>query len=366
MQLGSSNLPSLSNHRAIRNKENKTNNAYVWDIRILIFTKTELTEGWVMRLIWSSIPSDFSENFPGAGEVDLKQVYRHTLGPILRWPLLQAFNSFLDEGDVTSIRKISRILLNQSAFSKKRALIRSSIWSMFWFSERKSWYDLLEVGRFDLLWEVDLIEENDAVCCLERFQGSWRSWSVKGSLALRTRRTRSASFEGLFFDRSTPICSTMSSVPRIPAVSTSLRGTPLMLTYSSITSRVVPSISVTMAFSSRRRLLRELDLPTFGRLDDSSRDPFTQDLTATGSLEEVGQEGFKFSGLFTDDFSGCFFDIIVLRIVDIDFDLGWGIEDLLACCWSDQTGEPSSCFTAMFIALSVLARIISHDGFGLG
>ena len=93
---------------------------------------------------------------------------------------------------------------------------------------------------------------------------SWRSWSVKGSLALRTRRTRSASLRA-FFERSTPICSTMSSVSRIPAVSTNLRGTPLMLTYSSMTSRVVPSISVTMAFSSRRRLLRRLDLPTFGR-----------------------------------------------------------------------------------------------------
>ena len=48
------------------------------NIRILLFTKTELTEELGDELIWSSIPSDFSENFPGAGEVDLKQVYRHT------------------------------------------------------------------------------------------------------------------------------------------------------------------------------------------------------------------------------------------------------------------------------------------------
>ena len=47
----------------------------------------------------------------------------------------------------------------------------------------------------------------------------------------------------------------------------------------------------------------------------ASEIPFTQDLTATGSLEEVGQ-GASFSGLFTDDFGGYFFDIIVLRIVD--------------------------------------------------
>ena len=93
---------------------------------------------------------------------------------------------------------------------------------------------------------------------------SARSWSVKGSELLSTRRTRSASSRA-FFERSTPIFSTTSSVSRIPAVSTSFKGTPLILTYSSITSRVVPSISVTIAFSSRNRLLSKLDFPTFGR-----------------------------------------------------------------------------------------------------
>ena len=90
------------------------------------------------------------------------------------------------------------------------------------------------------------------------------SWSVRGSLALRTKRTKSASCRA-FLERSTPICSTRSSVSRMPAVSMSLSGTPLILTYSSITSRVVPSISVTIALSSRRRLLSRLDLPTLGR-----------------------------------------------------------------------------------------------------
>ena len=49
--------------------------------------------------------------------------------------------------------------------------------------------------------------------------------------------------------RSTPIRSTMSSVSRIPAVSTNFKGTPFTFTYSSIVSRVVPAISVTIAFS---------------------------------------------------------------------------------------------------------------------
>ncbi|CIV70182.1 Uncharacterised protein [Streptococcus pneumoniae] len=90
------------------------------------------------------------------------------------------------------------------------------------------------------------------------------SCAVSGSLAFSTSRTKSASLRA-FFERSTPICSTMSSVSRIPAVSINLRGTPLMLTYSSMTSRVVPAISVTIALSSRKRLLRRLDFPTLGR-----------------------------------------------------------------------------------------------------
>ena len=91
-----------------------------------------------------------------------------------------------------------------------------------------------------------------------------RSWSVSASELLRTRRTKSASSRA-FLERSTPIFSTTSSVSRIPAVSTNFKGTPLMLTYSSITSRVVPSMSVTMALSSRSRLFKRLDFPTFGR-----------------------------------------------------------------------------------------------------
>ncbi|CAG5925587.1 Uncharacterised protein [Streptococcus pneumoniae] len=95
------------------------------------------------------------------------------------------------------------------------------------------------------------------------------SWLISRSclscaVSVSTSRTKSASLRA-FFERSTPICSTMSSVSRIPAVSINLRGTPLMLTYSSMTSRVVPAISVTIALSSRKRLLRRLDFPTLGR-----------------------------------------------------------------------------------------------------
>ena len=92
----------------------------------MLFSKTELAEELGNELIWSSIPCDFSEDFPGAGEVDLKQVDRHTEGQAFV-DRLQAFDSFLDERDVTSIRKIRRILLNQPSIFEERALIRSSI-----------------------------------------------------------------------------------------------------------------------------------------------------------------------------------------------------------------------------------------------
>ena len=51
-------------------------------------------------------------------------------------------------------------------------------------------------------------------------------------------------------DFCTPIFSTISSVSLIPAVSTIFRGIPLIFTNSSITSLVVPGISVTIALFS--------------------------------------------------------------------------------------------------------------------
>lgn len=65
-------------------------------------------------------------------------------------------------------------------------------------------------------------------------------------------------------DLSTPIFSTISSVSLIPAVSTIFKGIPFMFTNSSITSLVVPGISVTIALFSPKMELRSEDLPTFG------------------------------------------------------------------------------------------------------
>ena len=83
-------------------------------------------------------PRDFSEDFPGAGEVDLEQVDRHTESQAFV-DRLQTFNSFLDEGDVTGIRKIRRILLNQpSIFEEEGVDPVFDLIDVLIFPERKS------------------------------------------------------------------------------------------------------------------------------------------------------------------------------------------------------------------------------------
>ena len=64
-----------------------------------------------------------------------------------------------------------------------------------------------------------------------------------------TNRTKFA-FSKAFILLSTPIDSTISSVSLIPAVSTIFRGIPFIFTNSSITSLVVPAISVTISLFS--------------------------------------------------------------------------------------------------------------------
>ena len=65
-------------------------------------------------------------------------------------------------------------------------------------------------------------------------------------------------------DFSTPIFSTISSVSLIPAVSTIFKGIPFILTNSSITSLVVPAMSVTIALFSPNIEFNKDDFPTLG------------------------------------------------------------------------------------------------------
>ena len=63
---------------------------------------------------------------------------------------------------------------------------------------------------------------------------------------------------------SIPIDSISSLVILIPAVSISLKLTPLMVKLSSIVSRVVPGIWETIARSSSRSAFNNVDFPTLG------------------------------------------------------------------------------------------------------
>ena len=72
-------LPSLSDGGEARARKINQKNAYGSNTyAFLLLTETELAEELGNELIWCSVPCDFSEDFPGAGEVDLKQVNRHT------------------------------------------------------------------------------------------------------------------------------------------------------------------------------------------------------------------------------------------------------------------------------------------------
>ena len=76
-------------------------------------------------------------------------------------------------------------------------------------------------------------------------------------------KSKSAS-PAYFLAFSTPIFSTVSSVLRIPAVSITFKAMPSSLICSSRTSRVVPAMSVTIAFSSPDKTFKKEDLPAFG------------------------------------------------------------------------------------------------------
>ena len=131
-----------------------------------LFTKTELAEELGDELIWSSIPCDFSKDLPGAGEIDLEQVDRHTETQAFV-NRLHAFNSFFDEGDVTSVRKIRCILLNQpSIFEKEGVDPVFDLIDVLVFQNGNLDMIFRQLVDFDLLWEVDLVEEDDAVAIL--------------------------------------------------------------------------------------------------------------------------------------------------------------------------------------------------------
>ena len=100
----------------------------------------------------------------------MEQVDRHTESQAFV-DRLEAFNSFFDEGDVTGIRKIRRILLNQpSIFEEEGVDPVFDLIDVLVFQNGDLDVIFRQLVDFDLLWEIDLIEENDAVAVLRDFK----------------------------------------------------------------------------------------------------------------------------------------------------------------------------------------------------
>ena len=80
---------------------------------------------------------------------------------------LEAFNSFFDEGDVTGIRKIRRILLNQpSIFEEEGVDPVFDLIDVLVFQNGNLDMIFRQLVDFDLLWKVNLVEKDDAVAIL--------------------------------------------------------------------------------------------------------------------------------------------------------------------------------------------------------
>ena len=132
----------------------------------LLFTKTELAEELGNELIWCSVPCDFSEDLPSAGEVDLKQVYWHTESQTFV-DGLKAFNSLFDQRDVASIREISSVLLDQPSIFKEECIDAIfDLVNVLILKDRDLDVISWDLVQFDLLREIYLVEENDAVAVL--------------------------------------------------------------------------------------------------------------------------------------------------------------------------------------------------------
>ena len=96
----------------------------------------------------------------------MKQVDRHAKGQAFV-DGLQAFNSFLDKRDVASIREIGRVLLNQPSIFKEEGIDPVfNLVNVLIFKDRDLDMIFRQLVDFDLLWEIDLVEEDDAVTIL--------------------------------------------------------------------------------------------------------------------------------------------------------------------------------------------------------
>ena len=92
-------------------------NAYIETL----FTQAKLAEELGDEFVWCGVTSDFAEDFPSTGHINLEKVYRHTHFQALV-DGLQAFQSLFNQGDVTGIGKIGGILFDNTSIFKEELI----------------------------------------------------------------------------------------------------------------------------------------------------------------------------------------------------------------------------------------------------
>lgn len=172
-----------------------------------------------------------------------------------------------------------------------------------------------------------------------------------------TRRINSALLIWLWL-RWIPSFSIVSELSRIPAVSIKRTGKPLMLMTSSMVSRVVPAISLTMARSNPSRRLRRDDFPALGGPAMTVRIPSRRKWPCSA----VARRASMRDAMSSRRSSRAFSESVSISSSGKSIQASTcAIKDIISCRIDSSSfpNRPSSCWLAAFMARSVFAVIRS-------
>ena len=73
------------------------------------------------EFVWCGVTSDFTEDFPSTGHINLEKVYRHTHFQSLV-DGLKAFQSFFNQGDMACVRQVGGVLFDDTSIFKEELI----------------------------------------------------------------------------------------------------------------------------------------------------------------------------------------------------------------------------------------------------